>query len=345
VNQLAGQDRRRFARGQFDHGGDFGSQDRVNVPQVAHVSEPEFSIVDLPHGDRPGAVAGQEPVAEYDANVPVRTIQLADRSERLSVPIYIIDAFADQPFGGNPAAVCPLDRPADDGWMQQVAGEMNLSETAFLVPEADGWRLRWFTPAVEVDLCGHATLASAHVLWETGRLTATATARFHTNSGLLTATRNGDTIVLDFPAAAVDECTPPDGLLDALGVESRFVGRNRMDVLIELASESAVRGVCPDFSRLAAVPVRGVIVTAQSDDPAYEFVSRFFAPASGVPEDPVTGSAHCALGPFWAERLGKSNLVGRQVSKRGGVIRVGVRGDRVMLGGRAVTVLRGELLV
>jgi PhzF family phenazine biosynthesis protein len=262
----------------------------------------------------------------------------------MTQPVYVVDAFAERPFAGNPAAVCPLDRPADDVWMQQVAGEMNLSETAFLAPAADGWRLRWFTPTVEVDLCGHATLASAHVLWETGRLATSATARFHTKSGLLTATRNGDNIVLDFPAVAVEPCPPPDGLLDALGVKSVGIGRNRMDVLVELASESAVRCVRPDFGRLAAVPVRGVIVTAPSDDPAYDFVSRFFAPAGGISEDPVTGSAHCALGPFWAARFGRTDLVGRQVSTRGGVVRVGVRGDRVHLAGRAVIVLRGELL-
>jgi PhzF family phenazine biosynthesis protein len=258
-------------------------------------------------------------------------------------PIFVVDAFTDRPFAGNPAAVCALDRPADDAWMQQVAAEMNLSETAFLVPEADGFRLRWFTPAVEVDLCGHATLASAHVLWETGRLPPAATARFQTRSGTLTAVREGDRIVLDFPAVPVEPCAPPDGLADALGVVPRGVGRNRMDVLVELESESAVRGLRPDFARLAAVPVRGIIVTAPSDDPAFDFVSRFFAPACGVAEDPVTGSAHCALGPFWAARLGKTDLVGRQVSKRGGVVQVGVRGDRVKLGGRAITVLRGEL--
>jgi PhzF family phenazine biosynthesis protein len=262
----------------------------------------------------------------------------------LPSPIFIVDAFAERPFAGNPAAVCPLDRPADDGWMQHVAAEMNLSETAFLVPEADCYRLRWFTPAVEVDLCGHATLASAHVLWETGRLAATAAARFRTKSGLLTATRDGEDIVLDFPAVAVEPCDAPAGLVEALTVEPLAVGRNRMDLLVELPSESGVRGVRPDFGRLATVPVRGVIVTAPSEDPAYDFVSRFFAPASGVPEDPVTGSAHCALGPYWGNRFGKTDLVGRQVSRRGGVVRVGVRGDRVHLGGRAVTVLRGELL-
>jgi PhzF family phenazine biosynthesis protein len=262
----------------------------------------------------------------------------------MATPVYVVDAFTDRPFGGNPAAVCPLDRKADEDWMRLVAAEMNLSETAFLMPEADGYRLRWLTPTVEVDLCGHATLASAHILWETGRLAANVPAVFHTRSGRLTATRNGEQIVLDFPAVPVDPCDPPAGLTDALGATPRLVARNRMDVLVELESDAAVRGLRPDFAKLASVPVRGVIVTASSADPAYDFVSRFFAPASGVPEDPVTGSAHCALGPFWGKRLKKTDLVGRQISKRGGVVRVGLRGDRVHLAGRAVTVLRGELL-
>jgi PhzF family phenazine biosynthesis protein len=261
----------------------------------------------------------------------------------MAVPIFVVDAFTDRPFAGNPAGVCPLDRPADEDWMQHVAAEMNLSETAFLVPEDDGHRLRWFTPTLEVVLCGHATLAGAHVLWETGRLPADAPARFHTRSGLLTAARSGDGITLDFPAEMPTPCDPPAGLAEALGAKPKSVGRNRMDYLIELDSEAAVRRLRPDFARLAELPVRGVIVTGLSAERAYDFVSRFFAPASGVNEDPVTGSAHCALGPFWAARLGKSDLIGRQVSARGGVVRVGVRGERVLLGGRAVTVLRGTL--
>jgi predicted PhzF superfamily epimerase YddE/YHI9 len=259
-------------------------------------------------------------------------------------PLWIVDAFTDRPFAGNSAAVCPLDRPASDEWMQLVAAEMNLSETAFLIPEADGFRLRWFTPAVEVDLCGHATLASAHVLWESGSLPLTAPARFHTRSGLLTSTREGDAIILDFPAEPARPCDPPPGLVEAVGSAPRSVGRNRMDYLMEYDSADVVRSLRPDFARLATVPVRGVIVTAPADG-QHDFVSRFFAPASGVAEDPVTGSAHCCLGPFWAAKFGKNDLVGYQVSKRGGVVRVGVRGERVRLGGRAVTVLRGELTV
>jgi predicted PhzF superfamily epimerase YddE/YHI9 len=261
----------------------------------------------------------------------------------MGVPLWVVEAFTDRPFAGNPAAVCLLDRPAEAGWMQQVAAEMNLSETAFLAPEGDGFRLRWFTPAVEVDLCGHATLASAHVLWESGRLRPETPARFQTRSGLLTSTRDGERIILDFPAVRAEPCDPPPGLVEALGAAPRSVGRNRMDFLVEYDSEAAVRSLRRDFTGLATVPVRGVIVTAPAAGERYDFVSRFFAPAAGIPEDPVTGSAHCCLGPFWAGRLDKVDLIGHQVSKRGGVVRVGVRGERVRLGGRAVTVVRGEL--
>jgi len=267
-----------------------------------------------------------------------------------ATPIYVVDAFAEGPFSGNPAGVCPLDGPADAAWMRRVAAEMNHSETAFTHPTGDGFALRWFTPTVEVDLCGHATLAAAHALWETGRLSPDAAARFHTRSGVLTPTRRPDGgIELDFPAKPVDAAEPPRGLLDALGLAGArptFVGRNRMDWLVALADEAAVRTLAPDFRRLAAVQARGAIVTAPSADPAaYDFASRFFGPAVGVDEDPVTGSAHCALGPFWAERLGRASLRARQLSRRGGALDVTVAGDRVRLGGRAVTTLRGELLV
>jgi predicted PhzF superfamily epimerase YddE/YHI9 len=262
----------------------------------------------------------------------------------MSIPLLQIDAFADRPFAGNPAAVCLLPGPRDADWMQQVAAEMNLSETAFLVPGADGHGLRWFTPAVEVDLCGHATLASAHALWETGRLRPDEPARFHTRSGLLTARRLGDEIELDFPATPAEASTVPEGLLRALGATARYVGRNRFDYLVEVESEAAVRGLRPDFAALGRLPVRGVIVTARAATAGFDFVSRFFAPASGVLEDPVTGSAHCCLGPFWRDRLGKDELRGYQASRRGGVVGVRVAGERVYLRGRAVTVLRGELL-
>jgi PhzF family phenazine biosynthesis protein len=259
-------------------------------------------------------------------------------------PIYVADAFTDRPFAGNPAAVCPLPGPAGEEWMRRVAVEMNLSETAFLSPEGDAWRLRWFTPAVEVDLCGHATLASAHILWETGLLARDRPARFLTRSGLLAATPSGDLIEMDFPARPATPCAAPDGLADALGTSPVSIGANGMDYLVELADEAAVRGLRPDFGKLQHLPVRGVIVTARASAPGPDFVSRFFAPGAGINEDPVTGSAHCALGPFWAGRLGRVDMVGYQASARGGTVRVGVRGDRVLLAGRAVTVWRGELL-
>jgi PhzF family phenazine biosynthesis protein len=259
-------------------------------------------------------------------------------------PIVQVDAFTDRPFAGNPAAVCLLSSPADPDWMQHVAQEMNLAETAFLFPREDGYDLRWFTPATEVDLCGHATLASAHVLWEDRHLGPHDEARFHTRSGVLRATRAPDLIWLDFPA------TPPqpvDGFPElerALGRPARYIGRTVFDYLVELDSDAVVRELSPDLTALSRLSSRGIIVTAASSTRAYDFVSRFFAPAAGVPEDPVTGSAHCGLGPFWAARLRKNELIGYQASERGGSVTVRVDGDRVRLGGQAVTVLRGELL-
>lgn len=258
--------------------------------------------------------------------------------------IYQVDAFADGPFTGNPAAVCILDSPRADAWMRAVAAEMNLSETAFLERTGAGWSLRWFTPLVEVDLCGHATLASAHILFETGRLERGQSARFHTRSGMLAARIDGDAIVLDFPTQPVVAADAPAGLAGALGAEPRWVGRNAADVLVELASAELVRSLQPDLHALRQVEARGVIVTATSDDPRYDFVSRFFAPRVGVDEDPVTGSAHTALAPFWADRLGRDALTGYQASRRGGVVGVRVHGDRVDLRGRALTVLHGALV-
>jgi PhzF family phenazine biosynthesis protein len=255
-----------------------------------------------------------------------------------------VDAFTDRPFSGNPAAVVVLEKPREEGWMQNVALEMNLSETAFLVARKDGgFDLRWFTPVIEVDLCGHATLASAHVLWEDRHIEPGAKARFHTRSGVLTAERRNGAIVLDFPATPARDSEAPDGLAEALGVRPLYVGKN-FDYLVEVESEAIVRALKPDFGALAAIPARGIIVTAPSSSPGFDFVSRFFAPASGVDEDAVTGSAHCTLGPFWSERLGKTSLVAYQASPRGGVVQVELEGDRVLLGGQAVTVLRGELL-
>lgn len=262
----------------------------------------------------------------------------------MGLPLYHVDAFSDRPFSGNPAAVCLLERPADEAWMQHVAGEMNLSETAFVCPAADGFRLHWFTPGAEVKLCGHATLASAHVLWESGRLAADRPARFHTKSGLLTVTRNESGIDMDFPATPAEPAEAPPALLRALGVPAEEVGRNGMDWLVRLKSEDEVRGVRPDLALLATLPVRGVIVTGAASTPGFDFVSRFFAPAVGVNEDPVTGSAHCTLGPFWRQRLGKDDFRAYQASARGGVVGVRVRGARVLLSGQAVTVCRGELL-
>jgi len=226
-----------------------------------------------------------------------------------------------------------------------VAREMNVSATAFVSPsEEGGWRLRWFTSTVELELCGHGTLASAHVLWESGRLSPGEPARFHTRSGLLTAERRDGAIEMDFPAPHAEPVEPPEGLAEALGVTPRFVGRSRYDYLVEAPSEVEVRAAAPDGARLRTLPVRGVILTAASSGHPYDFVSRFFAPGAGIDEDPVTGSAHCTLGPYWAARLGRTSFLAWQASARGGAVRVRVEGDRVKLGGQAVTVLRGQLL-
>ena len=260
----------------------------------------------------------------------------------MTLTIYQIDAFTDRPFGGNPAAVCLLPEAADEEWMQAVAAEMNLSETAFLAPRDEGFDLRWFTPTMEVDLCGHATLASAHMLWETNVLASGAEARFHTRSGLLTARQENSWIELDFPSTPAVETDMPPGLEAALGVTARFIGRSQFDYLIEVPDASIVRRMTPEFGALARFEARGFIVTALSDEPQYDFISRFFGPAAGVNEDPVTGSAHCTLAPFWAERLGKKTFAAYQASKRGGEVRVTLAGERVLLAGQAVTVFRGE---
>jgi predicted PhzF superfamily epimerase YddE/YHI9 len=258
--------------------------------------------------------------------------------------ITVVDAFTERPFAGNPAAVCVLENAADEAWMRAVAREMNLSETAFLHPEADGFRLRWLTPAVEVDLCGHATLASAHVLWESGILSPRSEARFHTRSGILTAVRSGTRIVLDLPASFVEPCPIPPGLAQALGATPLSVGKSRFDYVCELGSDAEVRELAPDHRALRELPLRGVSVTAPAADAPFDFVSRFFAPGSGVDEDPVTGSAHCALGPFWGERLGKTELIAYQASPRGGTVHIALHGPRVRLGGHAVTVSHCEIL-
>lgn len=263
----------------------------------------------------------------------------------MSQPYTIVDAFTPRPFAGNPAAVLVLPEPRDAAWMQLVAREFNLSETAFLVRRVDGFDLRWFTPEVEVELCGHATLASAHTLREFGLLPSGETARFHTQSGVLLARQEGEWIELDFPARLQQPCEPPAGLVAALGVAPRYVGRWNDDWLVELGSEPEVRDARPDHTRLAAVGVRGAMITAAASTTGFDFVSRFFVPGAGIAEDPVTGSAHCCLTPFWAGRLGKAEMTAFQASARGGVLRVRIEGERVRIGGRAITVARGELLV
>ena len=258
--------------------------------------------------------------------------------------LYQIDAFTSKPFSGNPAAVCLLDKPADENWMQQIAMENNLSETAFLYREKDGFNLRWFTPSVEVDLCGHATLASAHFLYEQKILTEHETANFYSKSGQLTAKKIENKIELNFPATIPIEQNPPEELLKAFNTEAIFVGKSRFDYFIEVASADLVRNLQPNFSLLSEIEVRGIIVTAKSDKPEFDIISRFFAPGAGVFEDPVTGSAHCALSPYWSEKLGKSKLQAYQASKRGGELTIVHQGDRVLLQGEAVTVMRIELL-
>lgn len=262
----------------------------------------------------------------------------------MKIPFFRVDAFTDKPFHGNPAAVVILSLPRETQWVQNVAKEMNLSETAFLWPLKEGYSLRWFTPAVEVELCGHASLASAHVLWEARYLKPRTPAHFFTRSGRLTCEYKNTLVTMDFPAEPAEPLPPVAGLLEALGVRAKFTGRNRFDYFVEVDTEEEVRGLQPDFGLLARLVLRGVMVTAASWFRRYDFVSGFFAPAVGVDEDPVTGSAHCALGPYWSQRLGKKRLKGFQVSPRGGLVRVEVRGERVLLGGKAVTVMQGELL-
>ncbi|MGH9840072.1 MAG: PhzF family phenazine biosynthesis protein [Blastocatellia bacterium] len=280
----------------------------------------------------------------------------------MEIPIYTIDAFTAEPFKGNPAAVCLLDRSHPSQWMQRVAAEMNLSETAFVVPRASetsssgeggpvlGFDLRWFTPTVEVPLCGHATLASAHALWETGKLAAGDEARFHTLSGWLTARRADECIEMDFPSIPVIEAALPAEVQRALGVQPRWAGHgtdragNDKNFLVELESEAVVRNLQPDFVSLRKHAETGVIVTAPATTTGLDFVSRYFASFAGIDEDPVTGSAHCSLAPYWAERLGKTEMTGYQASARGGEVRVRMGDGRVLLAGRAVTVLRGTLV-
>ncbi|MEA5565523.1 PhzF family phenazine biosynthesis protein [Anabaena sp. UHCC 0399] len=257
-----------------------------------------------------------------------------------------VDAFTDKPFAGNPAAVCVLATPQSDEWMQNVAQEMNLSETAFLLKQDDGFNLRWFTPTVEVPLCGHATLASSHVLWSEGHLSPDETSRFYTKSGLLIAKRKDEWIELDFPVTHSQATIAPPELSEALGVSLKSVVQNYLGYLVEVESEDLVRQMQPNFQQMKSLPLANVIVTSQANsDSQYDFVSRFFAPGLGINEDPVTGAAHCCLASFWRDRLNKDQFLAYQASSRGGVVKVSYGGgDRVLLSGQAITVLRGELI-
>jgi len=262
----------------------------------------------------------------------------------MSIPIFVVDAFTDTAFKGNPAGVCLLPEAKDAAWMQNVAAEMKHAETAFLVRSAEGFDLRWFSPAVEINLCGHATLASAHTLYREQQARPDEEIRFFTRSGELRARKDGDMIVLDFPARPAKEAVPPPYLLDALNVKAQFVGRSADDYLVAVASASEVRNLDPDLEKLRTLSVRGVIVTAPADKVGVDFVSRFFAPGAGIDEDPVTGSAHCCLAVYWSGKLHKTEFIAHQLSPRGGVLHVTLAGERVLLGGHAVTVLKGSLL-
>ncbi|NLD57725.1 MAG: PhzF family phenazine biosynthesis protein [Methanomicrobiales archaeon] len=263
----------------------------------------------------------------------------------MQAELHLVDTFTRAPFLGNTAGVCIPDGPADDAWMQNVAFELKHSETAFVFPEGTGWKLRWFTPEHEIDLCGHATLAAAFVLYETGRVPENEPVVFDTASGKLTARKDGEWISMDFPSEPPSESVPIPGLGEALGVMPLYTGRNRFDILVELPLADDVCSLEPDMDALAPIRTRGIIVTAASDIPNADFVSRFFAPAVGVPEDPVTGSAHCCLAPYWGEKLKKTEMTGFQCSQRGGSVRVKLAGDRVILSGHAVHVFSGNMLI
>lgn len=254
---------------------------------------------------------------------------------------YQIDAFSPTLFSGNPAAVVPLTDWLPDTLLQAIAAENNLSETAFFAPEGEGWRLRWFTPVAEVDLCGHATLASAHVLFHHLGIT-TEQVLFHTRSGALTVRRDGDRLEMDFPARPSTPCTPPDDLLRGLGHPPQEVLVSD-DYIAVYASEAEIRALRPDLAALARLDRRGVIVTAPGD--TADFVSRFFGPKLGIPEDPVTGSAHCELMPYWASRLGRDRLRAFQCSARGGELDCTLAGERVRLAGRACTFMVAQIFV
>lgn len=257
--------------------------------------------------------------------------------------IYIVDAFTNTKYRGNPAAVCLLESRQSSKWMQQVAAEMNLSETAFVYASEGYYELRWFTPLAEVDLCGHATLASAHILWEE-KICLSPVISFKTKSGRITAERIKDWICMDFPIETASACSPPSALIEGLNTSFRYVGKNRLDYLIEVESEEIVKELRPDFNQLKTLDARGIIVTSKSGRSCYDFVSRCFYPALGVNEDPVTGSAHCCLGPYWGNILKKDKLRAVQLSHRQGKLELKLKGHRILISGQAVTTLRGKLI-
>ncbi|HWO96671.1 MAG TPA: PhzF family phenazine biosynthesis protein [Bacillus sp. (in: firmicutes)] len=263
----------------------------------------------------------------------------------MATTIFVVDAFTNKAFSGNPAAVCVLADAANATWMQQVAAEMNLSETAFLHPHEDGYSLRWFTPNTEVDLCGHATLASAHILWEAEHADSKQPIKFYTKSGVLSAAKKGEWIELDFPAEPPGEVKMyPKELVAALGIEPLYVGRNRFDYLVEIESEETLKELKPDFSLLQQLETRGIIVTSKSLSNEFDFVSRSFFPAIGIQEDPVTGSAHCCLAPYWQKKITKDHFLAHQASERGGTLKIHLQEDRVLISGQAITTLKSELL-
>lgn len=257
--------------------------------------------------------------------------------------IFQVDAFTDKIFSGNPAGVCLLTSPKDEVWMQNMAMEINLSETAFLQKYKEGFKLRWFTPQNEVDLCGHATLASAHILWQIGMLKQDSEARFYTKSGKLTAKKNQEWIELNFPIEEDVEIRAPKEIKEGLNLIPNYVGKNRMDYIVEVESEEVLKNINPDLELLKKVKTRGIIVTSVSSSDEYDFVSRFFAPRIGINEDPVTGSAHCCLGPFWKRKLNKNVFKAYQASQRGGILKIRVGNDRIYLSGQAKTVFCREM--
>lgn len=258
---------------------------------------------------------------------------------------HLVDAFAERAFAGNPAAVMILTDPIPDDLMQGIASEINLSETAFVRKQGDVYTLRWFSPTTEIDLCGHATLAAAHVLWEEGVLHQNQTVTFDTKSGILTARKADDHITMDFPLETPWATPCPQELRDALNIDPIYIGRNRFDYLVEVESEAVVKNTAPDLNACRKIDCRGIIITSRSENGCYDFISRFFAPRAGIPEDPVTGSAHCALGPYWSRKTGKSKLIGYQASGRGGIVKVCVTDDKAILGGKALTVARGKFVI